>query len=220
MMAFTSHFFKNKERKAWSPLIFALCKVWWVLCLTLLQPLHAQVPVRGAAQISAYKLEQSADGIYVSAQIQFELSPAVEDALQKGIPIFFVAQSELLEERWYWYDRSLALVQRHMRLSYQPLTRRWRLNVSQGVGSDNNPGQSINQNFDSLADALSAIRRISRWRVADAVPPDPDTRLQVMFSFRLDLDKLPRPFQIGNLGQTDWVISAGAKGAVPAEITK
>ena len=217
MTAFTLHCFKSNWRNALRRLFFAVCSVLSLTCLPLL---HAQVPGKGAAQINAFKVEQGTDGIYLSAQIQFELSQAVEDALQKGIPIFFVAESELLEERWYWYDRSLALVQRHMRLSYQPLTRRWRLNVSQGLGVNNNPAQAINQNFDSLADAMSAIRRISRWRVADSVSRDPDIRLEVIFSFRLDLDKLPRPFQIGNIGQSDWVIAAEVKGAVPAEISK
>ena len=107
-----------------------------------------------------------------------------------------------------------------MRLSYQPLTRRWRLNVSQGVPNEMNQSQALNQNFDSLDDALSAIRRISRWRVVESVPVDLDARLDVVFSFRLDMDKLPRPFQIGNIGQSDWDIAASAKGIVPAEISK
>ena len=175
---------------------------------------------RDAAQISSFKLERSIDGVFVSAQVQFELSQAVEDALQKGIPLFFVAQSELLQERWYWYNRTVAFAQRTMRLSYQPLTRRWRLNVSQGAPSEMNLSQSINQNFDSLEDALMAIQRFSRWRVADALPADLDARLELIFSFKLDLDKLPRPFQMGNFGQSDWVISATAKATLPAETSK
>ena len=80
--------------------------------------------------------------------------------------------------------------------------------------------QALSQSFDSLEDALSAISRISRWRVTDAVPVDSDARMDLIFSFKLDLDKLPRPFQIGNIGQSDWVVAASAKGTVPAEISK
>jgi hypothetical protein len=40
----------------------------------------------------------------------------------------------------------------------------------------------------------------------------------VEFSFQLDLDKLPRPFQLGNVGLSDWTIAARAKATVPAEM--
>ena len=201
-------------------LYLMVLRVFLVVCLAGLSHGNAQAQESVAAQVTSFKLERASDGIYMSAQIQFELPQAVEDTLQKGVPIFFVAQSELLQERWYWYDRRVAFAQRSMRLSYQPLTRRWRLNVSQGVPNDMNQSQALNQNFDSLDDALSAIRRISRWRVVESVPVDLDARLDVVFSFRLDMDKLPRPFQIGNIGQSDWVIAASAKGTVPAEMSK
>jgi hypothetical protein len=31
----------------------------------------------------------------------------------------------------------------------------------------------------------------------------------VDFRFRLDVSQLPRPFQIGAVGESDWTISAG-----------
>ena len=220
MMVFSTHSFKSYSLESLDMLYLMVLRVFLVVCLAGLAHGNAQAQESVAAQVTSFKLERASDGIYMSAQIQFELPQAVEDTLQKGVPIFFVAQSELLQERWYWYDRRVAFAQRSMRLSYQPLTRRWRLNVSQGVPNDMNQSQALNQNFDSLDDALSAIRRISRWRVVESVPVDLDARLDVLFSFRLDMDKLPRPFQIGNIGQSDWDIAASAKGIVPAEISK
>ena len=64
------------------------------------------------------------------------------------------------------------------------------------------------------------MRRIARWRVADPIPHDSDARLDVVFRFELDLDKLPRPFQLGNVGLSDWIINTSAKATVPAEILK
>lgn len=220
MMVFTTPSFKSNRHSTLQLLCWAFCLTLLTWALVLFSIGHAQAQGRDGTQVTSFKLERTTDGVYVSAQVQFELPQAVEDALLKGIPIFFVTQSELLQERWYWYDRTVALAQRSMRLSYQPLTRRWRLNVSQGLPNEMSQSQALSQNFDSLDDALSAIRRISRWRVAEAVPPESDARIDVLFSFRLDLDKLPRPFQIGNFGQADWVIAASAKGTVPAEISK
>jgi hypothetical protein len=93
-----------------------------------------------------------------------------------------------------------------MRLSYQPLTRRWRLVVSPtAIG---NTGLALGQTFDSRDEALAAIQRISHWKIADAADIDPDGRYNVDFRFRLDVSQLPRPFQIGAVGHSDWSISA------------
>ena len=53
--------------------------------------------------------------------------------------MYFVAEGDILRERWYWYDKRIVSVQRHIRLAYQPLTRRWRLNVNAAPGG-NQPG--------------------------------------------------------------------------------
>ena len=53
-----------------------------------------------------------------------------------------------------------------MRLSYQPLTRRWRLVVSPTpIG---NSGLALGQTFDTREEALAAVQRISHWKIADA----------------------------------------------------
>ena len=171
---------------------------------------HAQI----ATEISQYQVERLDDEIVVSAQVVFDLPAAVEEALVKGIPMFFVTEGQVLRERWYWYDKKIGSLQRHMRLAYQPLTRRWRLNVTSGAGRDASLGFALNQSFDSLAEALSAIKRISRWKIAEASDLDAGVKYRVDFSFRLDLSQLPRPFQIGALGQSDWDLSATASASL------
>jgi len=132
----------------------------------------------------------------------------------------FVAEADVLRERWYWYDKKLASVQRQMRLAYQPLTRRWRLNINAGIASGAPAGLALNQSLDTLAQALSTIKRVSRWRIADTAELDPGLKYKVEFRFRLDLTQLPRPFQIGTLGQTEWDIAATAVAPLSFENTK
>jgi len=163
---------------------------------------------QSATEITQYQLERLDDEIVVSAQVAFELPTAVEDALLKGIPLFFVMEADVLRERWYWYDKKISSVERHLRLAYQPLTRRWRLNVTSGAGREVGLGLALNQNFDTLAQVLSAIKRVSRWKIADVSDLDTSQKYKVDFRFRLDLNQLPRPFQIGALGQSDWDIAA------------
>ena len=149
------------------------------------------------------RLERSDDGLYLWATIGFDLPPLVEDALMRGVALFFVAQAEVMRQRWYWADDRVAMVQRHMRLVYQPLTRRFRLNISPTPFSTG-LGVSLSQNFDELSEALDAVRRIARWRIADVAPLDPAGRYSVDFGFSLDTSQLPRPLQMGVAGRSDW----------------
>ena len=71
-------------------------------------------------------------------------------------------------------------------------------------------GLALNPSFDTLEDALSAIKRISRWKIVEAADLDGGVKYKVNFSFKLDLSKLPRPFQIGALGPSDWDLVATA----------
>ena len=185
------------ERGAWAWLVG--CVLWcagW-------SSAWAQV---NQAEVTHLHLERNEDGIVLSATVQFDLPPAVDDALTKGIPMYFVAEATIYRDRWYWYDKRVAFAARHMRLAYQPLTRRWRLQVSsQPIG---NSGMILGQMFDTREEALAAVQRISRWRIADAADVESEGTHNIDFRFRLDVSQLPRPFQIGAVGQAEWIILA------------
>ena len=176
----------------------------WAACtlLMVVLPLCAQP---AAAEITQFQVERSDEGVLLSAAVHFELSQVVEEALQKGIPMFFVYEAVLYRDRWYWYDREIAHAARHMRLSYQPLTRRWRLTISPTVIG--NSGVALGQSFDSEEEALAAVQRVSRWKIAEAGDVSTEERHNVQFRFRLDVSQLPRPFQIGAVGQADWNVA-------------
>ena len=162
-----------------------------------------------AAELTQFNVERADDGVYLSAIVRFDLPPVVEDALLKGIPMFFVAEADIYLSRWYWADRRVASATRTIRLAYQPLTRRWRVNIVSGL-INNSAGlrATLNQNYETLPEALSAVQRLSRWRIADNAEIEVDVVHKLEFSFNLDLSQLPRPFQIGVAGQKDWTISA------------
>ena len=185
------------ERLAWS---------WVIGCLLLLWGWSPAWADPNSAEVTQLQVERTEEGVLLSAAVRFELPQVVEDALEKGIPMFFVAEATIYRDRWYWYDKRVAFATRHMRLAYQPLTRRWRLQVSPApIG---NSGVVLGQTFDTREEALAAMQRVSRWRVADAADVDPEATHTIDFRFRLDMSQLPRPFQIGAVGQAEWVILA------------
>ncbi len=169
---------------------------------------------QGGNEISQLSAERTDDGLFVSATLDFELPRAVEDALQKGVPIQFVAEADVLRPRWYWWERRNTVAQRVWRLSFTPLMRRYRVTLG-SVGG----GASMGQNFDTLADALAGIRRIARWRIQeprDLEDDARDARLSVELRFRLDTAALPRPLQISVGAQPEWNLNMVRRVGVSA----
>ena len=60
-----------------------------------------------AAELTQFQLERNEEGLLLSAAVRFDLPQVIEDALQKGIPMYFVAEAVLFRDRWYWYDRAI-----------------------------------------------------------------------------------------------------------------
>lgn len=172
------------------------------------------------AATPALKLEQMDDGLWLSTQLEFDLPRGIEDALNKGIPVDFVARAEVVRNRWYWTNLSVRSAQRRMRLSYQPLTGRWRLNVTNGEAGDLAQGLSLNQSFESLPEALATVRRFYRWRIGEAADVSASTQHWVRFRFELDVAQFLRPLQIGTLGQSDWQLVLTAEQEVSVERAK
>lgn len=184
-----------RRRACWTLL---LCLGLW---LSLPGPAAAQA---GNGEITDLKLEAADTGLYLSAALHFELPDLAEDALLKGITLYFVEEAEVLRERWYWSDKTVARATRYLRLSYQPLTRRWRLNQSTMPFQASGLGVALGQSYDELEEALMAMQRISRWRIADIDDIDRQAAHLVHLRFRLDMSQLPRPFQIGAMGRSGW----------------
>lgn len=161
-----------------------------------------------AVELSSLRTERAEDGIYLTANVRFELPPVVEDALLRGIALIFVAEAEIYRERWYWTDKKVAAASRSLRLAYQPLTRRWR--ISQGSDAGGVGRAALAQTYDTLAEALGVIERVSRWKIAESADVDGSAHA-LQFRFRLDLSQLPRPFQIGIAGQKEWQIALERK---------
>ena len=180
---------------------------------------QAAPAVAAPAQLSQLRTERSEDGLFVTATVKFDLPGVVEDALLKGIPLFFLIQADVYRERWYWTDERVGGASRTVRLAFQPLTRRWRVNIGAGPGaSSGGLRATFNQHYDNLNEALSAVQRVARWKVTDASDLNAGTDYRLAFSFSLDLSQLPRPFQIGMAGQRDWTIAIEAEQQIGREL--
>jgi hypothetical protein len=151
---------------------------------------HAQ-----GVELTRLVLQRQDGGLTLDFAARLALSHPVEDALQRGVPLYFVAQADVWRKRWYWRDAHIATATRTWRLSYQPLSNTWRVSFG-GLG----------QNFPSLQDAMTAVSSSAHWKIADASQLEGDEKYYVEFTYRLDTSQLPRPMQFGITGSSDWTL--------------
>ena len=152
------------------------------------------LPGSAAAQgvdLKSLKLERRDGELTLEFSHRLTLGAAIEDALHRGVPMYFTAQAAVYRNRWYWRDERLARVSRTWRLAYQPLTANWRLSLG-----------GLSQTHGSLAEALAPMSRVSGWRLLETERLEAGERYHVEFSFKLDNGQLPQPMQI-DLGG-DW----------------
>jgi hypothetical protein len=135
-------------------------------------------------------------GTFVDAQFALELPPALREAVDHGIALYFVIELEISRHRWYWFDRRLLDDSIEYRLSYSPLTRQYRL-ARGGLALP----------FETLDQALATLRRVTQWRVADAALLDGDGA-RARIRLRLDTSMLPKPFQVNALTDRDWTLAS------------
>lgn len=136
-------------------------------------------------------------GLFLAASYEFDLPQPLREALQRGIALYFRHDFQLRQERWYWLDRTLEERHFFVRLSYDPLTQRYR--VSYG---------GLSQNFDTYEQALPLVKNIRRWRVgpSDIIRDPNDYTAEVRFS--LDANKLPKPMQVTTAGADEWTLTS------------
>lgn len=168
----------------------------------LLAWLLAAVPAQ-ALDLLRLDAQRTEQGVLLNVETRFDLPPGVEDALQRGVALHFLAEAVLMRARWYWRDKELARATRTWRIAYQPLTFSYK--VSQG---------GLSQTYRSLGEALRALQRFSQWRIADPLPAD-DDRHYIEFSYRLDTEQLPRPLQIGIGSQPEWTLRTARTLVLP-----
>ncbi|OJI06023.1 DUF4390 domain-containing protein [Polynucleobacter sp. MWH-Adler-W8] len=171
-------------------------KQFLFLFLMLLGIFSTTVSAEGI-KIKSFELEKVDNDWLLNAAFQIELSPGLEDAVQKGVVLYFQTEFDLMRSRWYWFDEKSVLAQRQTRLSYQPLTQQYRI-ASEG----------FTFSAPTMSEALQAVGSIGGWRVIEGAQLDPGKSYTASMRMSLDLSRLPKPFQVNALNNREWNVSS------------
>ncbi len=181
-------------------LLRTACLLWLLSCVSSV----------GAEGIEINKVEArlTDDGYLLSADFNINLPQPVEEALKRGVTLYFVSELSVHRTRWYWVDMEVESFEQTTKLSYNTLTRQYR--ISRG---------GLFQSFSELKDAL----RVLGHQTAPPVPAgllDNTTggylsrltkrgsQIGAFASMRLDLSQLPKPLQVNALTNDQWSVES------------
>lgn len=144
-------------------------------------------------------LESTEEGYRLSTAFAFDLTRPLEDALMRGVPLYFTTQVQISRPRWYWLDDVAVNKTRTVRIAYNVLTSQYRASVD----------GSLHLNFTRLDEMLALLRRPGRWIVAEAGTLKRGETYNVAVQMGLDVSQLPKPVQVSAISGADWRISSG-----------
>ncbi|HVO89798.1 MAG TPA: DUF4390 domain-containing protein, partial [Casimicrobiaceae bacterium] len=108
-----------------------------------------------------------------------------------------VQEFELTRIRRYWIDEKVLDWSNTYRISYNAITQQYR--VSSGP---------LGQAFESLDEVLRFIGRVAGRPVARVDALTKGARYEAAVRLRLDVNQLPKPFQLNALASREWQLSS------------
>ncbi len=167
-----------------------------ILCSLGISLAHAETATLMHGSLSLSEPGES-PGLFANTSYEFDIPDELQKALRRGIALYFVHEIRVNKNRWYWLDRKVLDSKTILRLSFNPITRRYRV-VTNGLSFE----------YDSLNQALPFIKNLHHWRISDYNPIGNPQKYTVESRFYLDNTKLPKPMQVTSTSSDDWSISS------------
>ncbi|MDO8787609.1 MAG: DUF4390 domain-containing protein [Sulfuritalea sp.] len=160
-----------------------------VLALLLLTAAAAQA---GSIEPKRAALTPGEDGYALSAEFAIDLGNRLEDAVARGVPLYFNLEFVLERGRKYWVNEHIVTRSLTYKLAYSSLMRQYRLSTG-----------NLHQNFGSLAEAMRVVGRIAALPVVDKNLIQPGEPYEAAVRLSLDRSQLPKPFQVDAIMDRD-----------------
>ena len=165
-----------------------------VFCLVLATSGAARADTVG---VRSAELRIDEGEVLLNAEFDFAVNSTLEEALQKGLALYFLLEFELTRSRWYWLDEKIAQTVITSRVSYNALTQQYV--VRSGL---------LTQNFNTLEEVERYVGRVNSRPVAQAASLAKGVRYDAALRLRLDVNQLPKPFQVNALASREWTLSS------------
>ena len=143
------------------------------------------------------ELRADEEGYALTAEFDLTINATLEEALEKGLPLYFVLEFELVRPRWYWLDEKAIGSATTYRVTWDALTRNYK--VSSGL---------LRQTFNTLEEVQRFLSRVNGRLVARRDQLVPGVRYEAAVRLLLDGNQLPKPFQVSALTSREWSLQS------------
>jgi hypothetical protein len=143
------------------------------------------------------ELRADEEGYALTAEFDLTINATLEEALEKGLPLYFVLEFELVRPRWYWLDEKTISSATTYRVTWDALTRNYK--VSSGL---------LRQTFNTLEEVQRFLSRVNGRLVARRDQLVPGVRYEAAVRLLLDGNQLPKPFQVSALTSREWSLQS------------
>jgi hypothetical protein len=170
---------------------------WMLLAGLLVMALPAPALAASGIDVRSAALEAVEDSWQLDAQFDIQFSPRLEEAVNRGVPLYFIVEFEISRARWFWFDEKPIKLTQVYKVSYTPLLRQYRLAVG-----------NVYQNFTQFEEVTRVLSRLRGWHIADKGAFKKDQVYQAALRMRLDTAQLPKPFQLNAIASRDWTLES------------
>ena len=154
----------------------------------------ASTPARAdVIGVKSAELRADEDDYVLNAEFDLALNATLEEALLRGVPLYFVLEIEIARPRWWWFDEKVLTSTTNYRIAWNALTRQYR--VSSGLFA---------QTLYSLEEVQRFLSRVTSRPVARRDELQKGARYEAAVRLRLDVAQLPKPFQVDALASREW----------------
>lgn len=147
--------------------------------------------------VTEARLELAEDGWQLSADFDIQFTPTLQEAIVRGVPLYFLYEFEVRSPRWYWFDKKNVTATRERRVSYTPLTQQFRISVG-----------NYSSNVSSFDDVKRQLSTLRGWAVTGKDSLKAGEKYEVMVRLKLDTAQLPKPFQLSAFASREWNLAS------------
>ncbi len=171
----------------------------WLLLATVLVPLRAEEGKVDFNSLVSYVVDSR---VYLSTDVSLQLSGLARSALESGVALEFDIDIEIWRQYSFWPDETLKRYQISHRLSYQGLTRSYRLERLL-------TGDRVS--FKKLEDALHSMASLRDLVLLPESLLKPGRRHFGRMEVSLDIDALPSPLRTQAYFSRAWKLQGGVQ---------
>jgi hypothetical protein len=184
-MAFFTRYFK-KFNYLFSSGLFLL-----LLCTSSL------VYAGSSIQIKSAELQPLDEHYSLNADIEISFDNEIEEAINKGVPLNFLVEFQIVSPRKYWFDDEIVTASQNVMLSYHALSRQYLINRG-----------AHQKSFETLSEAKQELAELNDWKVVEKSLLEKNEVYNAALLIRLDQTKLPKAIQVDAIASEKWSLSS------------